>query len=71
MSRTVAWHVAARAPCGSNEGRDLVSVGLLDQYLLSEWPDAHSFSLVEPRSGDFGTVGRTRVRTRQKAYSVR
>ena len=71
MSRIVAWHVTERAHRSSNDGRELVSVGLLDQYVLSECPDAQSFSLIEPESRNFRVAGRTRVRTRERAYSAR
>ena len=71
MSRTLACYVADNAHRGSNAGRDPVSVGLLDQYLLSKWPDSQSFSLIDPGSGNIHVLRWTRVRTRERAYSAR
>ena len=61
MKRTVAWHVAIRAPRGSCGGREPVSFGLLDQYLLSNLHDSVSFDLIVSGDGNYRTGGRTRV----------
>ena len=69
MSRNVAWNVAKHAPRGSNDGREPVSVGLLDQYLLCEWPYSQTVSLIEHEYGNFRVSGRTLVRTRERLNS--
>ena len=71
MRLTVARVVSDRAPRGSSGDRIAVSVGLLDQYILSDWHDAQSFAFIHPGDGDYRNIGRTRVRTRQKAFAVR
>ena len=71
MRFTVSRVVSARAPRGSSVDRVAVTVGLSVSVRNLPWHDAQSLSLIAPGDGEYRTVIRTPVHTRQKSFDVR
>ena len=71
MNRTVAPHVAEACAHESCDSGEPVSVGVPDQYLLSNWNYSALFDLVVLNNGEYRSMGHSRVRTRRKAYCAR
>ena len=68
MRLTVACVMHDRAPRGYSGDRVAVTVGLFDLQVISAWHDALSFSHIVPGDGDYRSICRTPMRTRQKAF---